>query len=162
MISHKNRGGFLERVIHISNKQYAERNLALIQKIPTPTSINTRKGTARYSEKSTVDFTGVSLGTFIAFDAKETRSKNFPFNRLQPHQRTYLKDAYKQKGEAFILILFTQTNALYKLSIKEYEELKQTLDRKSIPLKWFEENKRDIKSKNGVYYDYLNIADKYY
>jgi len=162
MISHKNRGGFLERVIHISNKQYAERNLALIQKIPTPTSINTRKGTARYSEKSTVDFTGVSLGTFIAFDAKETRSKNFPFNRLQPHQETYLKEAHRQKGDAFILILFTQSNALYKLSITEYVELRQTLDRKSIPLEWFEQHKREIKSKNGVYYDYLNIADKYF
>ena len=30
--------------------------------------------------------------------------------------------------------------------------------RKSIPLSWFEENKRPIKSKNGIYYDYLGKA----
>ena len=45
MTNYKNRGMFLEKVINISNKQYLERGLALINKVPTPTSINTRKGT---------------------------------------------------------------------------------------------------------------------
>ncbi|PXX85677.1 Holliday junction resolvase RecU [Staphylococcus warneri] len=159
--NHRNRGMFLEKVINMSNKQYLERNLALINKIPTPTSINKRKGTARYTEKSTVDFTGVSLGTFIAFDAKEVAINRFDFNRLQPHQENYLKNAFLQKGEAFLLILFKQTNALYRIDIHEYQYVKQMYERdgrKSIPLSWFEENKRPIKSKNGIYYDYLGKA----
>lgn len=161
MTNYKNRGMFLEKVINISNKQYLERGLALINKVPTPTSINTRKGTARYTEKSTVDFTGVSQGTFIAFDAKEVKTTNFPFSRVQPHQETYLINAYKQKGQAFLLILFTQHNELYRIDIDEYERLKKHYlqnNRKSIPYTWFKEHKRPITSKNGIYYDYLNKA----
>lgn len=159
MTNYKNRGQFLERVINMSNKQYLERNLALIQKVPTPTTGNKKKGTFHYTEKSTVDFIGVANGKFIAFDTKETKNINFPFNRLQPHQESYLKHAQEQKGVAFILILFTQVNELYRLSIEEYEQLKRELKRKSIPLQWFRDNKKDIKSKNGVYYDYLNITE---
>ncbi|MDW3783646.1 Holliday junction resolvase RecU [Staphylococcus saprophyticus] len=159
MANYSNRGNFLEKVINISNKQYLERNLALINKIPTPTKVNPQKHTATFSEKSTVDFTGVSLGTFVAFDAKETKTQNFQFSRLAPHQETFLKQAHEQKGMAFILILFTKENELYRLNIDEYVQLKNTIGRKSIPIQWFRDNKRSIRSKNGVYYDYLNIAD---
>lgn len=158
MTSQRNRGMFLERVINISNKQYLERGLALINKIPTPTTVNKRKGTGRYTEKSIVDFTGVSQGSFIAFDAKETKENRFPFSRLLHHQRTYLNDAHKQGGEAFVLILFVKENELYRLDIKEYETLIETIGRKSIPLSWFRDNKTQVKSKHGVYYDYLSIV----
>lgn len=155
---YKNRGAFLEKVIEKSNNQYLERDLALIDKIPTPMSGNTRKNTFRYTKKSTVDFTGVSQGQFVSFDAKQCNAPRFNFDRLQEHQESYLKNAHKQKGLAFILILFTKENELYKLTISEYEYLKENMDRKSIPLNWFRENKTQIKSKNGIYYDYLNIA----
>lgn len=161
MTNYRNRGMFLERVIDISNKQYLERNLALINKIPTPTSINKKKGTARYTQKSTVDFTGVANGKFIAFDAKEVKSKRFDFSRLQPHQEQYLKQARSQKGLAFLIILFTSDNECYRLNIEEYIRLKQEMNengRKSIPLEWFKTHKTPIRSKNGVYYDYLNLA----
>ncbi|UXS61015.1 Holliday junction resolvase RecU [Staphylococcus ureilyticus] len=155
---YKNRGVFLEKVIEKSNNQYLERDLALIDKIPTPMTGNTRKNTFRYTKKSTVDFTGVSQGQFVCFDAKQCSVPRFEFSRLQPHQESYLKHAHKQKGLAFILILFTKENELYKLTISEYVYLKNNLTRKSISLDWFRENKTQIKSKNGVYYDYLNIA----
>lgn len=155
---YKNRGAFLEKVIERSNNQYLERGLALIDKIPTPMTGNTRKNTFRYTKKSTVDFTGVSQGQFVCFDAKQCSVPRFEFSRLQPHQESYLKHAHEQKGIAFILILFTKENELYKLTISEYEYLKNNLTRKSISLDWFRENKPQIKSKNGVYYDYLNIA----
>lgn len=155
---YKNRGAFLEKVIEKSNNQYLERGLALIDKIPTPMSGNTRKNTFRYTKKSTVDFTGVTQGQFVSFDAKQCNTPRFEFGRLQEHQESYLKNAHKQKGLSFILILFTKENELYKLTISEYEYLKENMKRKSIPLDWFRENKTQIKSKNGIYYDYLNIA----
>lgn len=155
---YKNRGAFLEKVIEKSNNQYLERGLALIDKIPTPMSGNTRKNTFRYTKKSTVDFTGVSQGQFVSFDAKQCNAPRFEFSRLQEHQESYLKNANKQKGLAFILILFTKENELYKLTISEYEYLKENMDRKSIPLDWFRKNKTQVTSKNGVYYDYLDIT----
>lgn len=158
MTNYSNRGQFLEKVINISNKQYEERNLALINKIPTPTRINPKKRTATFSEKSIVDFTGVANGTFIAFDAKETKSKTFPFSRLAEHQFEYLKQAHIQKGDAFILILFVHVNELYRLDIIEYMQLKRSIGRQSIPYQWFKDNKKPITSCNGVFYDYLEIA----
>ncbi|MDT0943314.1 Holliday junction resolvase RecU [Staphylococcus pseudintermedius] len=159
--TYKNRGKFLEDAINATNRQYLERDLALIQKIPTPTIVNTRTGKGRYSEKSTVDFIGVSRGKHVAFDAKELSTKIFPFSRLKPHQYNYLLNVHKQRGEAFILILFKQVNELYKLDIFTYAKLKRDLDRKSIPYEWFKSNLKPIKSKNGIYYDYLNVAHKY-
>lgn len=161
MTNYRNRGMFLEKLINISNKQYRERELAVIHKIPTPTSVNTVKGTARYTEKSTVDFEGVTNGVHVSFDAKECKAKSFAFSRLQPHQEKHLIDIYKQKGDAFILILFTSVNELYRINIDEYMLLKKRYlenNRKSIPYTWFKEHKRPIKSKNGIYYDYLNKA----
>lgn len=157
-VSYGNRGMLLERMIEQSNKQYRLMGLAVINKIPTPTKISQKKGYAYYSEKSTVDFIGVNKGTHIAFDTKEVQSKSFAFSRVSDHQYDFLLDTHRQKGQAFILILFKHVNELYKLDITEFKNLKESLHRKSIPYKWFVEEKTPITSKSGIYYDYLNLA----
>lgn len=157
-VSQRNRGMLLERMIEQSNKQYRLMGAALINKIPTPTKISQKKGYAFYSEKSTVDFIGVCEGVHVAFDAKEVQGKAFPFRRVSQHQIDFLKDTQKQGGDAFLLILFKDYNELYKLTINQLVELTHTLDRKSIPYQWFKDNLKAIRGRNGVYYDYLNIA----
>ncbi|MFO3693627.1 Holliday junction resolvase RecU [Staphylococcus felis] len=157
-IPQKNRGKYLETVIEASNRQYSERQLALVNKIPTPTKISQKKGYAYYSEKSTVDFIGVYRKKHVAFDTKEVQRTSFPFGRLSDHQYKFLLNTHNQGGEAFILILFKHVNELYRLDIAMYQLLKSKLDRKSIPYEWFNTNLTPIKSKNGVYYDYLDIA----
>lgn len=158
MVNHANKGKMLERFIEASNKQYELKELALIQKIPTPMSKNSRNGQYFYSKKSTVDFVGVSRGQYIAFDAKETKADRFPFSRLESHQLDYLNQARKHGGQAFVIIMFTEHNKMYRLDIDEYNDLQNTLDRKSIPLSWFEAFKKPIQSKNGVAFDYLERA----
>lgn len=164
MARNRNLGMMLERMIEQSNRAYLERGLALVQKIPTPTSINKGKGTAYYKEKSTVDFIGVyGNGKHVAFDAKETKVNNFAFSRVQEHQVKYLTNTLRFGGEAFLIILFTSVNECYRLDINEYHELRHMFKeqkRKSIPLVWFRENKEQVTSKYGIYYDYLGIAGK--
>lgn len=157
-ITTKNRGKYLETVIDASNRQYKQKGIAVINKIPTPTQV-IRKGKkltgAFYTEKSTVDFIGIYDGTFIAFDAKECSEPRFAFNRLEGHQLDYLISIKEQGGQGFIIVLFKQENEMYRLTIEEYIELKDTINRKSIPLKWFQENKRPIKRSNGIAFNYL-------
>ncbi|MFV5767218.1 Holliday junction resolvase RecU [Mammaliicoccus sciuri] len=160
MTNYSNRGKWLESVIESSNKQYYERGLAIINKIPTPMAKRRATGQYFYSEKSTVDFIGISFGKYIAFDTKETSTDTFPFSNVKHHQLKYLDDVAYHGGKAFLIILFKKHNELYKLSISEYKHLMNTLERKSIPYKWFKENKTPIHSKLGVYYDYLDIAHK--
>lgn len=158
MVNYANKGKMLERFIEASNKQYELKGLALIQKIPTPMAKNSKKGQYFYSAKSTVDFVGVSHGQYIAFDAKETKVDRFPFSRLESHQKDYLNNTRRHGGYAFIIIMFTEHNKMYRLDIDEYNDLEKTLDRKSIPLSWFEAFKKPITSKNGVAFDYLERA----
>ena len=71
------RGSTLEDMINMTNENYRDKKLALIQKIPTPITPvkidqQTRHITLAYFEKqSTVDYIGAVQGIPICFDAKE-------------------------------------------------------------------------------------------
>ncbi len=158
MPNYRNRGKHLERMIEISNKQYKIKDIAIIDKIPTPMTHRSKNGeiySAKYSKKSTVDFIGISNGKFIAFDTKQTSLTNLPFKNIEQHQIEYLTSTHEQGGICFILVLFTKFNELYKLDINELITLKEILNRASIPYTWFKENKIPITSNNGIIYNYL-------
>lgn len=162
---HGKRGRWLEDVITSTNRMYAHRNIALIHKIPTPTQV-VRKGSeligARYTEKSTVDFTGILQGgQFIAFDTKECQQTSFAFKLVKEHQIEYLKKVKSLNGLAFILVFFRNANELYRMDIDEFVDLMNTLERKSIPYSYFKEQKKQvIKNKYGYLFDYLNAGRK--
>lgn len=162
---HGNRGKWLEKVINNTNKMYAHRNIALISNIATPTKV-VRKGDnligAKYIEKSTVDFTGLTEnGQFIAFDTKECQQTSFSFASVKSHQVEYLKKVKDLNGIAFILIYFRKVNELYRIDIDEFLDLMNNLDRKSIPFTYFKEKKKPItKYKYGYFYDYLDAGIK--
>ena len=108
------RGSTFEELINMTNDIYAEKSLALVQKIPTPiTPIEidkaTRHITLAYFEKdSTVDYIGVVQSVPICFDAKECRSRTFPIQNVH------------------LLIYFTARNEFYYLP---FRVLKEYVDR---------------------------------
>ena len=71
------RGSTLEDLVNRTNEQYAEKKLALIQKIPTPiTPVRMDKENrhitlAYFEQRSTVDYIGAVQGIPVCFDAKE-------------------------------------------------------------------------------------------
>ena len=119
------RGSTLEELINVTNEYYREKNLALVQKIPTPitpTKFNpeTRRIEEAFFEKdSTVDYIGVVQGIPICFDAKECVSDTFSLQNIHEHQYEFMKEFEEQGGISFLIIYFTERNDLYYMPFRE-------------------------------------------
>ena len=101
------RGSTLEDLINLSNELYRDKNLCLVQKIPTPiTPVKFDKDTATithafFEKDSTVDYIGVCQGVPICFDAKECAKDTFPLANIHEHQVQFMREFEKQDGVAF-------------------------------------------------------------
>lgn len=119
------RGSLLEEMVNLTNEKYREKNLALIQKIPTPiTPITIEKETrhitlAYFDQKSTIDYIGAVQGIPVCFDAKECAVDTFSLQNIHEHQVTFMRDFESQRGIAFFLIYYTTRDILYYLSLRE-------------------------------------------
>lgn len=118
------RGSTLEDLVNRTNEQYAEKKLALIQKIPTPiTPVRMDKEhrqitLAYFEQRSTVDYIGAVQGVPVCFDAKECSSNTFPLSNIHPHQITFMKHFEEQGGVAFFLLFFSGENLFYYLPLR--------------------------------------------
>ena len=152
------RGSTLEDMINHSNEVYREKNLALIQKVPTPiTPITIEKQTrhitlAYFDQKSTVDYIGTVQGIPVCFDAKECAVKTFPLQNVHPHQVQFMKEFEEQGGISFIILYWKSENEIVYLPFEKlYEFWKRMEDggRKSftydeIDHSWQIGHKRDV------------------
>lgn len=119
------RGSTLEDLINRTNEQYAEKKLALIQKIPTPiTPVKMDKESrhitlAYFDQRSTVDYIGAVQGIPVCFDAKECAENTFPLSNIHQHQIDFMQAFEEQKGVAFILIFFSAQDEFYYLPFRD-------------------------------------------
>lgn len=119
------RGSTLEEMINMTNENYREQGLALIQKIPTPITPvkieqETRHITLAYFEKqSTVDYIGTVQGIPVCFDAKECSVNTFPMMNIHEHQIKFMEDFEAQGGISFLIIHYTNLNEMYYLPFKD-------------------------------------------
>jgi len=157
------RGSTLEEFINRTNEQYADKGLALIQKVPTPiTPIKIDKDNrhitlAYFEKKSTVDYIGAVQGVPVCFDAKECNTDTFPLANIHEHQVTFMEDFERQDGIAFILIFFSKHNEFYYLRLAELKAFikrsndggKKRFNYQELDVRYF------IKSQNGVLVPYL-------
>lgn len=170
VLSQSNRGMALENLIVYTNRVYKNKGVALVDKVPTPWSVNydrriNKVKNAYPTEKSTVDFVGISKGTGIAFDSKYTKEKTrFPLSNIKKHQVDYLKGFENQGGVAFFIVHFDHYGETFFLPINkllEWWEQKDKGGRKSIPYKWFALNIDKIKSGYGVPLNYLRNVKEF-
>ena len=97
-------------MINRTNDNYNSKNLAIIQKIPTPIKpliLDKKSGKitlAYFEQKSTVDYVGVVQGIAICFDAKETSQKSFPLKNVHKHQLDFMDKFENQGGISFLLV----------------------------------------------------------
>jgi len=160
-IKYANRGMNLEKDINETNNYYKEKNIALIYKKPTP--IKVLKVNYPYNIKdaifetpSTLDYNGVYKGYYLDFDVKETKSKtSFPLSNIHKHQINHIKNVITHKGISFIIVEFTALNKIYLLFGKDLLLFLQNTKRKSIPIKYFEQNAYLIEIKYCPRIDYL-------
>lgn len=119
------RGSTLEDLINYTNDIYKEKNLALIQKIPTPiTPIDIDKSSrhitlAYFDQKSTVDYIGAIQGIPVCFDAKECATDTFPLQNVHEHQVNFMNDFEKQGGISFLIVHFTNRDEMYYIPLKD-------------------------------------------
>ncbi|WP_060210338.1 Holliday junction resolvase RecU [Sporosarcina koreensis] len=160
--SHANRGAQLERLVDMTNKQYRNKGVADIRKVPTPVQIqsNVRGKVTGYTQKPEwVDYSGVHDGRAIVFDAKETSNKtSFPLNNISEHQYELLKSWHQKGAHAFLLVSFNKLDEIYLLAFKSletyWEEAKKG-GRKSIPHSTFMMECDRVKSDKGYVLHYL-------
>ena len=161
------RGSAFEELIDLTNQLYAQKNLAVIQKVPTPitpVAVDNKNRTitaAYFEKKSTIDFIGVAQGIPICFDAKETREKNLPLKNIHSHQIEFMEAFSKQDGLSFLLVSFKAENRVFLLPVEDlsrFYKAAQEGGRKSIP---FEQFKYVVPNKNGFPVNYLEAINQY-
>lgn len=147
------RGSVLEDMINRTIADYRVKNLALIQKIPTPivpTKMD-KEGhitLAYFDKKSTVDYIGVVQEIPVCFDAKECKADTFSLLNIHKHQYEFMEDFEKQGGISFILIYFSKSLFAYYLTfgeLKEYWKNKCDINIKSLDKKYIINMKGKIK-----------------
>ena len=122
------RGSTLEDMVNRTNEWYLEKNLALMQKIPTPiTPVRMDKEhrqitLAYFDQRSTIDYIGAVQGIPVCFDAKECVAETFPLQNIHEHQVEFMKNFEKQQGVAFVLIYYSSRNILYYMRFDELDE----------------------------------------
>ncbi|WP_315270256.1 Holliday junction resolvase RecU [Oribacterium sinus] len=128
------RGSLLEEEINHTIALYEEKNLALIQKIPTPiTPIKLDQShkqitLAYFDKKSTVDYMGIVQGIPICFDAKECHKDSFPLQNLHAHQMDFMKRFMLQGGISFIILSFSKRGEKYYVPYRELEYFYQRME----------------------------------
>lgn len=166
-VSYANQGLTFDNMIELSNKMYATKGWATIQKVQTPWSVvrNGKKIISAFpEEKSSVDYIGVFNGRAIAFDAKSTVERTrFPLSNIEDNEFYFLTNWRNNGGISFILVEFTKLQETYLVLMDDFEiwwnEAKGG-GRKNIPYEWFLLNCNLVKSKNGILLDYLIFFQK--
>jgi recombination protein U len=119
------RGIGLEKLINHTIEYYREKNLALIQKIPTPiipmkySKDKKLISLARFDKKSTVDYIGVVQEVAVCFDAKECEQNRFPLKNIHAHQYKFMTDFDAQGGVSFLIINLKKEEKFYYMRYKE-------------------------------------------
>jgi len=161
------RGSAFEEMVDFTNQLYNQKELAIIQKVPTPitpVAVDNKSRTitsAYFEKKSTIDFIGVAQGIPICFDAKETRQQSLPLKNIHIHQIEFMEAFRKQKGISFLLVHFQAKGEVYLLPSEELAKHHKNATnggRKSIP---YEEFKYVVPNKNGFPVHYLIAINKY-
>lgn len=160
--SKANLGKSLESLIDKTNAYYAKKGYASIHKLPTPIKImNVTGGIVKGVKQHgyLVDYMGVVSGHAIAFDAKETKSKNLPLKNIHNHQYNMMKKWQENNGTAFLIVHFKEEDEYYFMKMQQLEERwvygeTKVRGSQSIPISYFREKCIPIK-KEGVLLNYL-------
>ncbi len=160
------RGSTFEDFINKTNELYAENNLALIQKIPTPITPIDMDGRghitlAYFDQKSTVDYVGAIQGIPVCFDAKECNKDTFPLQNVHPHQVDFMRRFEGQDGLAFILIFFSHLDVYYYLRFSELDYFWKRMNeggRKSFRIEELDD-KYFFKASGNVLVPYLDMIN---
>ena len=150
-----NRGLDWESKISKKLEQYRQDGLAVIHKVPTEFKLIRKYNPKLHksmvvnafpvSESKFVDYVGVFSSQPIAIEAKQTNNKtSFPFSNIKDTQYKFFEDWINCGGLGYYLIHFKENQLIYWIHADKIQEARDTLDRKSIPLSWFQDKNNAI------------------
>lgn len=170
-----NRGMTLEADINNTNIYYRTANLAVIHKKPTPiqiVNVNYPKRSAAvitegyFKQASTTDYNGIYRGSYVDFEAKETKNKtSFPLNNVHEHQIEHMRSVSEHNGICFLLIRFTVHNETYFLPAMKlfpYWDSQFNGGKKSIPYQEIKKISVEVPMNYPAQVDYLKVIDQLY
>ena len=133
----------LEQIITNKCNEYIEKDIAYIYKIPTDWRVirsGKRIVTAYPKKKAIIDFLGTYKGQAIGIETKSTNNTtSFSFKNIASHQWKFF-DKWCKQAKGYYIIWFKKINRMFLVKAEDMKKAKETLDRKSVPLEWFEEN----------------------
>lgn len=166
-MSHANRGKPLETYISMTNTQYRNKGIALIDKVPNAWVVQRagKRIVSAFPERKTgVDFVGVSNGRAIAIEAKSTTERSrFPLSMIEQHQIEFLQQFQEQGGIAFFIIEFSKLQEIYFVPLDYvlgYVTRAAEGGRKSIPYEDMQLDCERVQSERGYVLHYLKHAVK--
>lgn len=167
--NHARRGMGFEGLIEYSNQIYLQRDIAVINKRPTPVKvINMTGGRITYAvfeKPSTVDFDGIYKGRPIQFEAKSTQElTRFDLKNVEQHQVDHLARCHKHGGICFLLIEFAKHGTVYLIPYETflhywYNRKPGVKGTQSISLSDMEVNAYEVRE-GHVPVDFLEVVDR--
>lgn len=159
-----NRGMSFESAINETNAYYAEKELCLVTKRPTPikvVNVDYEKGakitSAFYEKQSTTDYNGVYQGRYLDFEAKETRcATSFPLANIPIQQIEHLERVLAHGGIAFFLIHFVTRGETYLLPARNVIDFYRAKKRSSLPYEEIKKAGTLVKEGYRPRFDYLS------
>lgn len=171
-VSTADRGMTLENDINTTNSYYLDSDIAVVYKKPTPVTIVNvdypKRSAAKITEAyfkvpSTTDYNGIYKNRYIDFEAKECSSKtSFPLSSIHDHQIKHLESVYRHGAICFLIVRFTAYDETYYVDAYTFIKYINSVDRKSVPYKWFQENGQLIAYNYLKPVDYISIIDRLY
>ena len=162
-----NRGMTLEADINQTNEYYRVNDIAIIYKKPTPIKVvqveypKNKISEAYFSEPSTLDYNGIYRGRYLEFDAKETQSKtSFPLSNIHKHQLLHIRNVLNHGGIVFLIVRFSLIDKNFLLLGSDLIKFIDGMERKSIPLEYFDRYGFSIEMKYTPRLDYIKVIDK--
>ena len=134
---YKNRGLELERILINTFNQKKYKEIALIEKSPTPIQVLKNEddfiSKAFFKRVSTLDFVGVFKTKHIEIEAKTTQNPNiFNFNNIQKHQYERIKSLIGLGALVYLIIEFKPINRFFLLNgeqtLQFYESSPKNID----------------------------------
>lgn len=155
------KGLAFEKMIMTRLDRYNRDNKAYGIKIPNDWVIK-RTGmkitSASPKAKAFLDFiVFLPKGKVVVVEAKSTANKtSFGLDYIKPHQYTTAIEIGKYCKNVYYIILFRELGRIFFVKAKDVEEFRQNETRKSIPLKWFEDNSEELDINK---LDFLEVID---
>ena len=162
------RGSALEELINMTNEQYKEQGIALMQKVPTPiTPVTIDQETrhitlAYFQQKSTVDYIGAVQGLPVCFDAKECSYDTFSLQNIHPHQIDFMERFEAQGGISFLIIDYTHLDRIFYMpfrDVKKFWDRGQNGGRKSFRFEEVDQT-LEIHPRGGFTIPYLDMLQE--